>query len=222
MCKQTAFIQYNVDMWQTILDILFPPRGRRLVAREVSATTVSSNTRCTLTRSGVWVNTCTSYTDESVRALVHALKFDGSPHAHSVCAQLLADALAEHSAERAMFGEQVVIVNIPGSTTRTTTRGHDHVAELARAVSAHTRIPYVPLLTRTRDTQRQMGLPATKRLHNMHDAFACNNMLIPTTPQLHVIVIDDVVTTGATLSEATRALRTAGVDSVSLWAVAHA
>lgn len=209
-------------MWQKILDILFPPRGRRKVARTVSVSNIPAHTRCTRTRSGVTVNTCTLYTNESVRALVHALKFDASPHAHTVCAQLLTDALTEHIAERVLFGEHIVITTIPASATRVHERGHDHLVPLAHAVCTVSNATYAPLLVRTRDTKRQMGLHATERLHNMHHAFACDSTYVRNQATMHVIVLDDVVTTGATLAEATRALHAAGIRTVSLWAIAHA
>lgn len=207
-------------MWQQLLDILFPPRGRRKVAREVSLATLPIAIHATHTRSGAVVNACVPYTNTSVRALIHALKFDASPHAHNLCVRVLADALSEHVAEQHAFGNRVYITTVPASATRATQRGHTHLEPLAQAVCVHSGTQYVPLLRRTRDTKRQMGLPATQRLHNMHKAFTCTQKQAE--PNTHVIVLDDVVTTGGTLHEAARALRSVGYKNVSLWAIAHA
>ncbi|GFZ90585.1 hypothetical protein GCM10011408_07180 [Dyella caseinilytica] len=75
------------------------------------------------------------------------------------------------------------------------------------------------LLQRVRHTEAQTGLDATERHRNLRGAFALQDtMALPS----HVAVVDDVFTTGTTLSECVRVLKRAGVSRVDVWALARA
>jgi predicted amidophosphoribosyltransferase len=82
---------------------------------------------------------------------------------------------------------------------------------LAGAVARAARVPAVAALRRVRDTPSQTGLDRRGRLGNVAGCFAPGRRL----PGPHVWLVDDVVTTGATLGEAARALRASGARSVA-------
>lgn len=116
----------------------------------------------------------------------------------------------------------LVLVPVPSSRAAVRARGHDHARRLARAAArtltacgAPARA--VPLLVQARATADQGGLSAADRADNLAGALACRR---PPGRLGALVVVDDVVTTGATLCEAARALRTAGGDVRGAAAVA--
>ncbi|WP_342780506.1 ComF family protein [Arenimonas fontis] len=112
------------------------------------------------------------------------------------------------------------LLPLPLHRSRLRRRGFDQALELARPLA---RALGLPLLTgglrRRRATAAQSGLEARERRRNVRGAFA-----VPAGVPLpdHLALFDDVMTTGATLDEAARVLRTAGVRRVDLWALARA
>ena len=106
----------------------------------------------------------------------------------------------------------VVLVPVPSSRAAVRARGHDHARRLARLAAAALRAgghPATarPLLAPVRALGDQSGLGAAARAENLKGAFRARPEL---PPGLVVLVVDDVVTTGASLAEATRALQAAG------------
>ncbi len=111
------------------------------------------------------------------------------------------------------------LVPIPLHRARLRERGYDQALELARPVSRHTGVPLRDdLLRRVCATAPQSRLDAKARRHNVRRAFAVTS----TVPMpAHVVLIDDVMTTGATLHAAAIALRRAGVARVDAWVCAR-
>ncbi|MFS8463838.1 ComF family protein [Xanthomonas campestris pv. raphani] len=95
-------------------------------------------------------------------------------------------------------------------------RGYDQALELARPLGRALQLPCLPLLRRVRATAPQSELDADERRRNLRDAFLAHGPL-PT----HVALVDDVMTTGATLHAAAQALRRAGVQRVDAWVCAR-
>lgn len=112
-----------------------------------------------------------------------------------------------------------VLVPIPLHRSRLRERGYDQALELARPLARHLGLPLqTQALTRVRDTSAQSRLDARQRRRNLRDAFAWNrDIAIPA----HVVLIDDVMTTGATLHSAARALRRAGAVRIDAWVCAR-
>ncbi|HET8900040.1 MAG TPA: hypothetical protein VFN09_14830 [Rhodanobacteraceae bacterium] len=112
------------------------------------------------------------------------------------------------------------LIPIPLHTTRLRQRGYNQALELARPVAAAFGLQLDPRsLLRTRATTAQTTLDRAARLRNLRGAFVVR---AGTTLPSHVALLDDVMTTGATLAAATRALRLAGVSRVEVWALARA
>ncbi len=131
--------------------------------------------------------------------------------------------LADLMIERAIVNPQTrpeLMVAVPLHASRLRTRGYNQAWELAKALSAALGIPTArDLLVRTRATAAQTGLDAAARRRNLRRAFAvAKSADLPD----HVALIDDVMTTGATLRECARTLRRAGVARVDVWALARA
>ncbi|NCT66448.1 MAG: ComF family protein [Rhodanobacteraceae bacterium] len=112
-----------------------------------------------------------------------------------------------------------LLLPIPLHPARLRERGYNQALELARPLARALAIPLGhERLVRTRATPPQTGLDAAARRRNLRDAFA----LAPGPLPAHVALLDDVMTTGATLREAARTLRRAGVARVDVWALARA
>lgn len=112
-----------------------------------------------------------------------------------------------------------VLVPIPLHRSRLRERGYDQALELARPLARHLGLPLqAQALMRVRDTSAQSRLDASQRRRNLRNAFAWNgDIAMPA----HIVLIDDVMTTGATLHSAARALRRAGALRVDAWVCAR-
>ena len=138
-------------------------------------------------------------------------------HQDLAAGRLLAALLA---ASCAMAPRPQALVPVPLHRARLRSRGYDQALELARFVARTLRLPlHRGLLARTRATAPQSELDAAARRANLRGAFA-----VP--PQKHalprhVALVDDVMTTGATLHAAAHALRAAGVERVDAWVCAR-
>jgi ComF family protein len=143
--------------------------------------------------------------------LVHALKFRGE----LALAPLLGDLLCGLIRPQPRIDH---VVPVPLSRQRLRERGYNQSVELARPLAAAARAPLdVDLCERSRDTPPQIGLPWTERGRNVRGAFRCTRSLIGAT----VAVVDDVMTTGATLDEIAATLKAAGALHVVNWVVAR-
>lgn len=113
-----------------------------------------------------------------------------------------------------------VVIPVPLHWWRKWRRGFNQSEALAEAIARHLNLPCHPRwLKRIRDTPHQMGLGAVERRTNMRGAFkATRNADLK---GLSVLLVDDVLTTGSTASEAARALRDAGATRVVVAVIAH-
>ena len=146
--------------------------------------------------------------------LLQAFKYGG----HLAPADFFALALAERVARRdCAMPWPDALVALPLSLSRQRERGFDQAAEIARRVARVTGVPMVRGLHRTRDTQAQAALPWKERAANMRGAFAAD----PALAGQRVAIVDDVTTTGATLTSAASAVLRSGARAVEVWAVAR-
>lgn len=109
------------------------------------------------------------------------------------------------------------LVPVPVHPSRARERGYNQAALLARAVGAARELPVAEVLSRPRATTRQHGLDRSARLANLRSAFAVRAGAVPH----RVIVVDDILTTGATIEACASVLREGGARLVYGFAVAR-
>jgi ComF family protein len=114
------------------------------------------------------------------------------------------------------------LLPVPLSEPRLRERGHNQAWELARRLARrHGLQASADLLLRVRDTPHQLALPRALRETNVHGAFACSPAARALLAGCTVALVDDVMTTGATLAEASHTLLRAGAEQVQVWVVAR-
>jgi ComF family protein len=203
-----------------LLDLLFPPRCPGCRARGVllcqdcfarcrklrleAQPTDGRRGRLLATVSGLY-----QY-EAPLREAIHLFKYRRRPRMCVPLATLLIEALPE--AARACD----VIVPVPLHTERQRDRGFNQSALLAAAIGQALGKPVVEQLQRVRATAHQVGMGRTEREANVRGAFAWRGA--PPPPCL--LLVDDVLTTGSTVSECARALRAVGAREVHAVALA--
>ncbi len=206
--------------WARVLKLRAPQCarcGHPLVVRDVPSPTASIEPRrcrwCDLlpayvraVRSVCWVP------DAPGGGIVHALKYDGWTRV----AERMADDIAALGWPRDVLDERAALVPVPLAADRERERGFNQSAQLADALGRRWRLPvWGDALTRTRRTVSQTRLTPGERLRNVAGAFRSPPDVRTRLRGTHVVLVDDVVTTGATLNACAAALVANGVRIVS-------
>ncbi len=110
------------------------------------------------------------------------------------------------------------VLPVPLHWRRRWFRGFNQADEIAAPVARHLGVPLIRCVRRIRSTPFQSGLSARERAKNLRKAFVAREDVC----HRHVLVVDDVITTGTTVRKVARVLKQAGVEKVSALAVARA
>jgi ComF family protein len=204
---------------QSLLDIILPRKDRIVRIEDYSLDTIAispvEHEMC-----GMRITTLMRYRDRTAEDLIRALKYDRSQTAARLLAGILAEYLREEIANiRSFSTREILLVPIPLHISRIRQRGFNQIEKIFSSLPEEykdgtlSRVSYA--LVRTRATPQQTRLSRTKRLENVRGAFARTSDV----SNAHYIIIDDVTTTGATLSEAAKPF--VG-EKVTLLALSHA
>ncbi len=173
-----------------------------------------------------WITSVFAYHDFRVKRLIWMLKYKNTRQVASIFAPALASSLAEFLGEEALFhgSRKIVLVPIPLSKKRMAKRGYNQAELLAKKIaeiSANETILFERnLLRKIIETKPQADIKnRTKRLENLGDCFVVDENRVSNREV--VILIDDVTTTGATLTAARKVLRAAGFRKIYALTVAH-
>lgn len=156
-----------------------------------------------------WIRT--SY-NPVAKKVVHNLKFDFARDAAKIIA-------AEIYGVIPALPPETLLVHVPAATSHIRQRGFDQSALIARELARLSGLPHIHALARL-GQQRQVGTTAKTRREQMKNAFRV--VSAPNIKDAHILLVDDVLTTGSTAEAAGLTLRVAGAKSVAVTAFAQA
>lgn len=149
--------------------------------------------------------------DGTARELVHRLKYGDRQELALSLATMMAQA------GRELLPDAGVVVPVPLHRSRLWTRRFNQAAALAGIIARKGKLPFAPeALSRVKRTRQQVGLTRAQRAENLQGAFGVLPAQRPQVDGRRVLLVDDVLTTGATVNAAARALLRAGAVEVDV------
>ena len=146
--------------------------------------------------------------DEKMQIIIHALKYDEMV----VVGDLLGTRLAEMFRDTLFSLQLNVLTAVPLHSVRLRERGYNQSNQLGEAISKHLNLPFsAGLLRRCKNTKSQTNLTASERMDNVTEAF-----ISIAEPPERVLIIDDVLTTGSTVSACAAAMKRSGTKFVAV------
>ncbi|MDP9249367.1 MAG: ComF family protein [bacterium] len=219
-----------MNFWHTILSAVFPEKclgcgkaGTALCPECVAAWPGAER------ESAKWIFPVYDYRHPLVKKALWLFKYKGKRGLAPTFAEIIYEMMLEEISELGVMENfrEPMLVPIPLSPKRLRERGYNQAelmcVELIKinALRRDTNISFAKnILTKTKDTEHQAHIrDRRQRIENMRDTFSVPN------PNLvagqNIILVDDILTTGATLSEARRVLRDAGARKIIAFTVAH-
>ncbi len=201
-----------------LLEVLFPPkcmlcRGllreqeeicpecRQKVLLNTSPPKMSSGAFFDLAAAGLWY-------EGDIRRAIHGMKYNEKQHYAVPLARVMV-----YAYQHKIGQEADLITWVPTNRSTLRQRGYDQAQLLAEALSPMTELPWVKTLEKTRETAPMHGLKPDARRANVLGAYrlCCDPEQVQ---GKHILLVDDILTTGSTLSECARMLKTAGAAHV--------
>ena len=146
-----------------------------------------------------------------VDALIHGLKYEKNLSLAPLLSQALLHRVQDETPPE-------LIIPMPLHPKRLAKRGFNQALEIAKPIAKALKIPLNwQACTRVKNTPPQITLPRKERHKNMKNAFSCAEDFTG----MHIAIVDDVITTGASVDTLATVLRDHGAHEVSVWAVAR-
>ncbi|MBI5399635.1 ComF family protein [Candidatus Saganbacteria bacterium] len=204
-------------MLNSLLDLIFPPRCEVCRTGHSSALCPDCFKQIQFMKPNLGVNSAATY-NGALRQAIQRFKFQKRKR----LAEPLGIFLVQYLSQLAHFNmpAQDAIVPVPLHSNRLRQRGFNQTEMLANIVGRYFGKPVLPALARLRDTNAQFDLPRTERFANVAGAFKV--VLPDEVKDRRVILIDDIYTTGATVGECARELKTAGARRIELVTLSRA
>jgi|TARA_Y100000034_G_C6893075_1_gene411276 ComF family protein len=208
-----------------VLDFLFPPNKIEKRVQKITLDNLSQKTayREVDKLSGIYA--LLHYKDTLVRDLIWTLKYRGSIHSAKLLAGVLYGVLLEDTSDSILFeaSPHPTVIPLPLAGKRERERGFNQIVlvtdELNKLDENNSFNIQTNILVRTKDTPSQTSLSKEERRENVKGVFTVSNP--GRIKEKHIILLDDVITTGSTVKEARRILLDAGAKEVTAIAIAH-
>ncbi len=208
-------------MWLRISDIisfLFPPSEDEVSLAGHTPETFKKMYTCRKVGGSDDIYALSSFKEKPIRAAIHLNKFHNHTHAQRLLGSILHTFL-----ENRALKEPALLIPIPLSSKRERERGHNQVTSviLKCTLPEERYVLEKNLLKKVRDTKPQTTLNKEERIKNPQGVYICTERARTCVPGAHIILIDDVVTSGATLKEAKKTLKGLRPASITCVALAH-
>lgn len=163
-----------------------------------------------------------SYENSALRELLHYFKYNGFLGAQAPLEKLIMKWLTTNSLLTTHLPPPTsCLIPIPLHKSRLRKRGFNQAELIAKILGKHLNLPVENLLERTRDTKSQIGMKsAKKRQENVKNSISVREKRGSLPQYQNVILVDDIYTSGSTMTEATRALRKAGIKNITAFVIA--
>jgi ComF family protein len=205
------------------LDILFPPTKHEKSIYNASLNDFNIEPKLNIV-SGVEIISLTSYRNKKSKNLIRLLKYNGSQVAATICAEIVEDFLREEISDMIEIGgKKVFITAVPLGTNRQKERGFNQVELILKKLGKIEDLNAIisnELVERIIETKSQTSLSREERIKNVDGAFSLTNTGKSLPKNSHVIIIDDVSTTGATLSSTSKTFIECGISVLPI-SIAH-
>lgn len=190
-----------IHIWRFFLDFWFPPSDSMLILRALSMQSPLLYYKPTYPHD---ILALASYTEPYIKASITAGKFE-----HNEAALKRLGVLLHHHLKITdrWLATDTIFVPIPLHPKRERERGYNQVTILLQAALKNSDYRISPLLRRTIHTSPQSHLTRAERLTHLKEVFAFEPRIIDWNSLKQVVIVDDVATTGSTLTAAVAALR---------------
>lgn len=201
-----------------------PERAHFVVVKGLTEKEIISLPRAPSLTHSPWITALFAYSDPRVRALIWELKYRANTRGLDTIGRLLYEHMTEVMADILTFDSDAtfILLPVPLSEEKRADRGYNQSEYICREIVAadeQRTLLYAPQwLRKTIDTPPQSHTASREeRLHNLKNCFEADHR----TANHYAMVVDDVTTTGATLSEIRRTLLDTGVKEVYAFTIAH-
>ena len=157
-----------------------------------------------------------------VKRLIYQFKYQ--PHLtdlKELLTELFYEGIIQHEGLQNAFVPSSIVVPIPLHAIKLRKRGYNQVEVLAKGIGKKTGIDVKNILVRSKKTESQFQLDREKRRVNLQNAFVLQDKYKNEIKNKTIVLVDDVVTSGATLLEAAKILKRGGADKVYGITLAH-
>ncbi len=152
----------------------------------------------------------------NVQHLLHALKYNNHPEVGETIGEVYGQELQQANYDQKFN----VIVPVPLHASRKRKRGYNQSEEFAKGLSKSLNIPFSDALLRSTKTETQTRKTKLKRWQNVSEVFRVKDL--DQIRNQNILLVDDVITTGATIEACAQALLTEGCSSISIASIAYA
>jgi predicted amidophosphoribosyltransferase len=211
-----------LQLFSRFLDAVLPPHEDVRRARAVSPRELNG-LLCPHAASAAWICALFPYRDPRIRALVRAVKYHGETRALAPAASIMGEYILETLSEKRLLSgwEIPLLVPMPAAPRRLRQRGYNQAERIARAAlpAIGSAAEFSPRALAREDRESQVSMERSRRSENIRNAFYVPDVSLVSGKS--VVLVDDVVESGSTFSDARRALRRAGAQGVIGIALAH-
>jgi ComF family protein len=212
------------EYFNRLFDFVAPRRKDSVIVDRINAETLGNLPKAPEVEGLPWIHPLFHYKDNRVRAVIWELKYKENLKPMELLGQILYEEIIALVSDVVLFDNDAkfLLVPIPISLERRMERGYNQSEHIAKAILPYDNeriLLYAPQwLTKPKDTPRQSRTQSrAERMQNLVGCFSAESKVAG----YYCILIDDVTTTGATLSEARQTLLSADARDVFAFTIAH-